>query len=320
MTKFRKLLTYLILALSAQSALLSPAHAVERFRPFVLAWRGHADFQTRVAEVRQALESAGFDIVADFSPYPEDAYLDELRILVFTSGELKRLAARSRYGGFATAQRVSISRHRGDVQVAYVNPTYMAHAYRLSTDLKGITDKLAGALGRVRDFGSEKGLTEKHLRTYRYTFGMEYFDEPYELASFANHEQALREVTRNLAAATGLGITPVYRIDIPGKDETIIGVTRRGRGKEDRYYDDHWIMDNVDFGELHTTAYLPYEVMVTGNRVIAMSMRFRMAVYHPDLSMKGRDSFMNIIPSPLAVKNVLGAAVTGNLAANITHK
>ncbi len=296
------------------STLLAPcmtAQAIERFKPFVLAWRGTADFATKVNEVKQSLENAGFQIVASVAPYPEDAYLDDLRILVFTSPQLKRFAARSPYGGFAAAQRVSISRLGDDIQVSYLNPTYTAHAYRLRSDLKEVAKQLTTALGRIEAFGSEKGLTEQALRTYRYTFGMEYFDEPYELAKFSSYNQAVEQVEKNLGKSGNIGVEPVYRIDIPGKSETIIGVTRRGEGEKSKYYDDHWIMDNVDFKELRTTAYLPYEIMITGNRVIALSMRFRMAVHHPDLTMKGRDSFMNIIPSPLAVKNALTAAVGG---------
>jgi len=292
----------------------TPLQAAERYKPFVLAWRGNDDFGSRLQQVRQSLKTAGFGIVADVTPYPEQAYLDELHILVVTSAQLKRSAARSQHGGFAAALRISVSRVGDDIQVSYVNPVYLAHAYRLRDDLKTVAQQLSSALGHIRDFGSEKGLTGPALRTYRYTFGMEYFDEPYELATFTNYHEALEQVTQNLAQAGDIGIRQVYRVDIPGKQETIIGITRRGEGEDGKYYDDHWIMDNVDFGELHTTAYLPYEIMITGNRVIALSMRFRMAVHHPDLSMKGKDSFMNIIPSPLAVKNALTTAVKGTAA------
>ncbi|HHJ17380.1 MAG TPA: hypothetical protein ENJ80_11860 [Gammaproteobacteria bacterium] len=307
----KQILIQFTVALSVLFAPCMAAQAVERFKPFVLAWRGTAVFATKVNEVKQSLEDAGFQIVANVAPYPEDAYLDDLRILVFTSPQLKRFAARSPYGGFAAAQRVSISRLGDDIQVSYLNPTYTAHAYRLGSDLKEVTKQLASALGRIETFGSEKGLTEQALRTYHYSFGMEYFDEPYELANFSSYSQAVEQVETNLGRSADIGVEPVYRIDIPGRDVTVIGVTLRGEGEKRKYYDDHWIMDNVDFKELHTTAYLPYEIMITGSRVIALSMRFRMAVYHPDLTMKGQDSFMNIIPSPLAVKNALTAAVGG---------
>ena len=286
------------------SSLTTPTLAAERFKPFILAWRGQGDFEQKVDSVRHKLEGAGFQIVAEVAPYPEKAYVDALRILVFTSPKIKRIAARSQYGGYAAAQRVAITRSGDDIQISYVNPVYMAHAYRLKSDFSELAAQLENVLGKVQSFGSKKGLTARKLRKYHYTFGMEYFDEPYKLAEYSNYNEALKQVEARLKS-NSRGIRQVYRIDIPGKEESIIGITRHGEGKKDEKYDDHWIMDNVDFGELHTTAYLPYEIMVTGNRVVGLSMRFRMAVHHPDLKMMGKNSFMNIMPSPGALKKVL---------------
>ncbi len=305
------LVTFLLILATALTVNL-PTHAAERFKPFVLAWRGNADFAAKVEEVRASLEAAKFQVVADVAPYPEQAYVDDLRILVFTSPELKRMAARSEHGGFAAAERVAITRSGNDIQVSYVNPVYMAYAYRLKSDLADVAAKLDKALGRVETFGSKKGLTKRKLRKYHYTFGMEYFNDPYRLAEYASYTDAIKQVEKNLKT-NEVGVRQVYRIDIPGKEETIIGVTRHGEGKKGEKYDDHWIMDNVDFGEVHTTAYLPYEIMITGNKVIGLNMRFRMAVYHPDLKMMGKNSFMNIMPSPGAVRDAMTIAVGGNL-------
>jgi len=303
------------LLLAASFAVTLPTQAAERFKPFVLAWRGNADFTTRVNEVHESLQVAGFQVVADIAPYPEDGYVDELRILVFTSPELKRAAARSEHGGFAAAQRVAITRSGDDIQVTYVNPVYMAHAYRLKGDLSDTAALLALTLGKLETFGSRKGLSKRQLRKYHYTFGMEYFDDPYRLAEYASYADAVRQVEKHLAT-NAVGVRPVYRIDIPGKEETVIGVTRHGQGERGEKYDDYWIMDNVDFGELHTTAYLPYEIMITGKRVIGLHMRFRMAVHHPDLKMMGKNSFMNIMPSPGAVRDVMTVAVGGKRQKN----
>lgn len=310
MQSMKQTLVTFILILATLFTATLPAQAAERFKPFVLAWRGNADFAAKVEEVRESLEAAKFQVVADVTPYPEDAYVDDLHILVFTSPQLKRTAARSGHGGFAAAQRVAITRSGNDIQVAYVNPVYIAHAYRLKSDLADVASQLEKALGRVETFGSKKGLTKRKLRKYHYTFGMEYFDNPYQFAEYASYADAVKQVEKNLKT-NGVGVRQVYRIDIPGKEETIIGVTRHGEGKKGEKYDDHWIMDNVDFGELHTTAYLPYEIMITGNKVIGLNMRFRMAVLHPDLKMMGKNSFMNIMPSPGAVRDALTSAVGG---------
>jgi len=52
--------------------------------------------------------------------------------------------------------------------------------------------------------------------------------------------------------------------------------------------------------------------MVTGNLVVALHMRFRMAVHYPDLKMMGENSFMKLMPSPEAIRKALTVAVGGN--------
>ncbi|MCA1804590.1 MAG: hypothetical protein LC646_04425 [Xanthomonadaceae bacterium] len=68
----------------------------------------------------------------------------------------------------------------------------------------------------------------------------------------------------------------------------------------------------VDFEELKQNAYLPYEVMVMGNKVIALHMRFRMAVHFPGLKMMGSNSFMKLMSSPEAIRKALAEAVGGD--------
>lgn len=231
------------------------------------------------------------------------------RVIVFTSDALKSVAVKSKNGGFAAPQRASVTKVGDDLQVAYFNPTYMAYAYRLKSDLANTAEALEKALGKIEEFGSEKGLTERKLKKYHYTFGMEYFDDPYELAEYGSHREAVAAVEKNLAS-NNMGIRQVYRMDLPG-NKTLFGVSRKGATEDDRYYDDQWIMGTVDFEELKATPYLPYEIMVDGNEVIALHMRFRMAVSRPDLKMMGDNSFMQLMPSPEAIRKALTKAVGG---------
>lgn len=293
-----------------QSVLVTTAIAAERYKPFILAWRGSAEIDAKIAETRGALERAGFEIVTEFSPFGEGAYVDEVRILVFTSDSLKRAAAKTEYGGFAAAQRVAFTRVGDEVQVAYVNPVYLTYAYRLDASMLKVGAKIMDTLGRAETFGSKKGLSQRKLGKYHYTFGMEYFDDVYQLAEFGSHAEALAAVQKSLAN-NDAGIRELYRIDLPGKEEAVIGVSRKGAAEDDRYMDDQWIMSNVDFQDLKGTAYLPYQVLVTGNRVVALHMRFRMAVHYPDLKMMGKNSFMNLMPSPAAIEKALATGVGG---------
>ena len=73
--------------------------------------------------------------------------------------------------------------------------------------------------------------------------------------------------------------------------------------------DDQFIMKEIDFRDVKSTAHLPYDVLVSGNKVYSLYARFRIAINFPDLSMMGANSFMNIMKTPDAIRNVLKKTV-----------
>jgi len=285
---------FLLNAASADEALL---------KPFVLGSRGPGAVAEKTAGVKAALLAQGFTIAGEYQPYPEAV------VLVATGDELKSNAAKSEHGGFGAAVRVSITSVKDEVQVAYTNPVYMANAYRMQGDLAGVAAKLASALGKQEEFGA-KGMKAKKLRSYHYMFGMEYFDEPSVLAEYGSFEEAAAYVETGLAAGRG-GVTKVYRIDIPEKKEAVFGVAMKAATEADKNMDDKYIMREIDFKEIRSTAHLPYEILVSGNKVYALYARFRIAVSFPDLSMMGSNSFMNIMKSPEAIRKALVQAAGG---------
>jgi hypothetical protein len=299
-------------ALMLMSALLLPlaggVQAAERFKPFVLASKGPGNFEAKVQETRSALIAAGFEVLGEYSPY-SNTFVDNAHVIVVTNDELKKTASMTKYGGFAAPWRVAVTQVGDEIQVAYANPQYIANAYRLKADLNGVSGALRAALGAKEAFGSKKGLTEKKLQKYHYTFGMEYFTDPYELAEYKSHQAAVDALEKNLAAGVA-GVTKVYRLDLPN-NVSVFGVERKAPSEAEIDMDETHIMSVVDFGELKGTAYLPYEMMVDGNKILALHMRFRMAVHYPDLKMMGENSFMNIMPSPNAIRDALTAAAGG---------
>ena len=272
-------------------------------KPFVLASKGPGELTQAVDVTKTKLMQNGFTIAGTHSPYPNAA------IIVVTNDEMKTTAAKSEHGGFGAAQRVSVTRVGNEVQVAYTNPTYMANAYRMAGDLKETSARLQAALGRVEEYGA-KGLTVSQLRKYHYTFGMEYFDEPNELAKYASHEEAVKAVEAGLAAGKQ-GVTKVYRVDVAGKKETLFGVAMKGEGEAGKFMDDKYIMSEIDFKDLKSTAHLPYDILVSDNKVYALYARFRIAISFPDLSMMGANSFMNIMKAPEALREALALTVGG---------
>jgi uncharacterized protein (DUF302 family) len=288
--------------------LASGVQAAEKFKPFVLGSKGAGDFDAKVAATKTALTGAGFEIVGEYSPY-SGTFVDNTYVIVVTNDELKKAAAMTELGGFAAPWRVAVTQTGGEVQVAYANPLYLAKAYRLKSDLNGVNEALKSALGAQETFGSRRGLSARKLRKYHYTFGMEYFDDPYELASYDSHDQAVKTIEKNLEAGVA-GVGKVYRLDL-GNDITVFGVSMKAPTEAEKDMDDAYIMSVVDFEALKGTAYMPIEILVDGNNVYAQHMRFRMAVHYPDLKMMGKNSFMNIMPSPNAIQEALTTAAGG---------
>lgn len=272
-------------------------------KPFVLGSRGPGTVTEKAVVVKTALAAQGFTIAGEYTPYPDAT------VIVTTNDELRSNAAKSELGGFGAAVRVSVTKVKDEVQVAYTNPVYMANAYRMKDDLAGVAAKLAAALGKQEEFGA-KGLTAKKLRSYHYMIGMEYFNEPSVLAEYGSFEEAAAAVESGLAAGRG-GATKVYRIDVPEKKEAVFGVALKGATEADKYRDDKFIMSVIDFKDIRSTAHLPYEMLVSGNKVYALYARFRIAVSFPDLSMMGSNSFMNIMKSPEAIRKALTLAAGG---------
>ncbi|HMM53840.1 MAG TPA: hypothetical protein PKC23_02350 [Candidatus Desulfobacillus sp.] len=266
-------------------------------KPFVLASKGTGEVAAKADEVKAALAKNGFTLAGSYSPYPNAV------VIVVTNDEMRTAAAKSELGGFGAAQRVSVTKVGDEVQVAYTNPVYMANAYRMADDMKGVAAKLQAALGRIEAFGSS-GHYPNQLRKYHYMIGMEYFDEPSLLASYGSHDEAVKAVENGLAAARQ-GVSKVYRVDLPGKKEALFGVAMKGDGEEGRYRDDKYIMSVIDFKELKSTPHLPYEMLVADNKVYALYARFRIAINFPDLSMMGDNSFMRIKPAPEAIRKAL---------------
>jgi hypothetical protein len=182
----------------------------------------------------------------------------------------------------------------------------MANAYRMKGDLSGTATALAGALGKVEEFGA-KGMTAAKARKYNYMIGMEHFNEPSVLAEYGSYEEAVKAVDAKLTNNKN-GVSKVYRVDIPGKKESVFGVAMKGSG-DTKAMDDRFIMSEIDFRDLKSTAHLPYEVLVSGNTVYALYARYRIAINFPDLSMMGDNSFMKIMDTPDAIRDVLKKTV-----------
>lgn len=265
-------------------------------KPFVLAYRGAGTIDAKLGEVKAAVEREGFQVVGEYTPYKGT------RIVVVTSEALKKNAANSGFGAYGAALRISITEKGKDLQVSYINPLYMAQAYRMKDGLADTATKMEKALGKKETFGSKNGLTSAKLRNYHYMMLMPYFTDQVDLAKFKSQEEAVRAVEANLAAGKG-GTVKVYRVDLAGKKETVFGVgIREGDGSDEA------VMKTVDYNELKQAAHLPYELIVSDGTVYMLHGKFRIAVDFPDLTM---GTFMKISGAPSAIENTLRQVAGG---------
>ncbi len=269
------------------------------YRPFVVASAGPGTLAEKTQSTRAALESAGFEVAGQYSP------VDGSNVIVVTNETLKEIAAMSERGGYGAGQRVSISEAGETIEVAFVNPLYIQYGYHLKGDMKPVYDSLVESLGYVRACGADgKKMTAKKLDDFHYTIAMPYFDDVYELGSFASHEEAVAAVEAGLALE-GDALTQIYRLDIPGKQQTVFGVGMTMTNEDEQDIDSSFQMDVVDFEGCKKRAYFPYEVLVSGNDVEALHMRFRMALHFPDLSMMGKHGFMKLKDAPGEIEDAL---------------
>ncbi|MDZ7802824.1 hypothetical protein [Thiohalophilus sp.] len=290
-----------LLALLLSTGILQ---AEEKIKPFVLADSQGADMATAVSTAKQKLVDAGFEVVGEYSPY------DNATIVAITSDALKATAAKTDYGVFGAAQRVTFYNAGDNVQVAYTNPVYLAHAYRLDGSLAAVAAQLEGALGKQQTYGSEKGLTGEDLRDYQYKWLMPYFYDRLNLADYNTYEDAVNGVEAAISAGKG-GVKPVYRIDLPGQEASVFGVNILGNSDETECAGDQYIMERIDFKDTKSLGHLPYEIVVKGNKAYALRAEFRIAISFPDLSMMGSNSFASIMCAPSAIEAALTKAAGG---------
>jgi hypothetical protein len=277
-------LSFLFLCTSAMAA------DEGRLRPYILGSSSAGAIADKLDSTRQALQANGFEIAGEYAPY------QGAHILIVTSAEMSKQAAGSDFGGYGAAQRISLTEVDGQVQVSYTNPEWMANVYRMKADMKGVGSALSKALGNDQDFGSSGGRTLKNLREYHYMVFMPYFDDHLMLAEYGSHAEAVSAVEAGLAAGKG-GVTQIFRVDVDGKDEVLFGVAmKEGEGA------DATVMGVTDQSALRHTAHLPYEMLVSGNRVYTLHGKFRIAQSFPDLTMS---TFMKISGAPDAIEKVL---------------
>ncbi len=299
--------TFILFSNSMLKAEIADLDAEKYHKPFILAQAvTSTDTDGITSKVKRALKKARFEIVGQYSPYANT------NIIIISSPKLRRYASQSENGIYGAIQRVSITTVNGVTQLSFTNPTYMAHAYRMKTDLSDISRSLKKVLGFKKEFGSKKGATKYKLRRYQYQFMMmPNFTDRLELAEYPSQQAALKAVQRALDNNSA-GVSKVYQVSLKGKNETVIGVKMEGNATS-QCSGDEFIMKNIDFKKIKSSPHLPYEMIIQDGVVYALFAEFRIAMNFPDLAMVGDNSFMSIMCTPDAIIEALTLAAGGEI-------
>jgi len=250
-------------------------------KPYFMVSNSAGNIAEKVSETKAVLEENGFEIVGEYSPFT-GRY-----VVIFTNKNMITDAAKTDFGAYGAALRIAFTEIDGKIQVAYTNPVYWSNAYRMELETKQLNIKLEKCFGVCKAFGSKDGMQINKLRKYHYMMAMPYFDDPCELAKYRSYDEAIQTIEAGLKAQKG-GVNKVYRIDIPGKRETVFGVALTQKSGSDKV-----IIDKIDNTNLKHTAYLCYEIVVSGNKAYALHGRFRIALSFPDLTMGSFTKIMN---------------------------
>lgn len=292
-TLFRTILITSVLSLSTNSFSANPDN--DKLKPFVLAYEVEMTLDQALTQIKNQLAGSEFEIITEYRPY------DDAVVLIITSDALKKSLIKESYGGFAAPQRVSLTKVGKLIQIAYTNPVYMQHAYRFKVDLSPVLTAMEKALGKDRDFGGE-GLSPSKLERYRYSFGLEDFTAFYEAPEFSSQQEAINQLEQGFSKPEN-GISKIYRIDIPGTDQVVFGIDMSHKTSGNKDLDLLEMMQTIDHKPLKRTAYLPYEILVKNNKIIALHPRFRIAVNFYDLKMFGKNGFGKLFSVPQSYEN-----------------
>lgn len=268
----------------------------QNLKPYMLGLKSSEPLITLKEKIASNLEKNGIEIIGQYQPANDN----KRWIFIFTSPELK--TAVQKFGGitgFAASLRVALTSENGKTLVTYTNPNYWGNAYfrkdfsEVAASYHALNTKLEKAMaetGQFRDveFGSKKGLSEKSLRKYHYMFGMPYFDDTIKLQDFSSFQQAVQTIEKN-ASNPGNNLDLLYKIDIPGKDLSLFGFGLKGEKGESKF------LPIIDIDNPKHTAFLPYEILVTGKEVHMLHGRYRIAIAFPDLTM---GTFSKIMSTP----------------------
>ena len=278
------------------------AFADDVYKPYILGAKSSLPMNDVIEKLKINLQNNELEIVGEYIPANDENRF----VVVISSEELKSIVIDLKgLSGFLAALRVGITARDGVYDISYVNPKYLAMAYlqhdydQWKAQINTLAQKLQNSMHGfetvvMQPFGSEKGLTEKKLKKYKYMMAMPKFEDIVELAEFESYKIAVEKIQTNLAASQTS--SKVYQIDFPEQKLTLFGISLSSEKGEEK------ILPVIDISEPKHTAFLPYEMLVFDNKAVMLHGRYRIALSFPDLTM---GTFMKIMSTPGEIEDAM---------------
>ena len=171
---------------------------------------------------------------------------------------------------------------------------------KVSSYYSNLNSKLKTALtgfdeNKFTEFGSKKGVSNSDLKKYHYMVGMPYFDDNVKIKEFSSFESAISTIEKNLKSGNS-NFKKVYDIKLNSEKIALYGIALPGTDGEKLF------MPKIDISSPKHTAFLPYELLVVGNKAYMLHGRFRIALSFPDLTM---GQFMKIVSTPGYIEDMM---------------
>ncbi len=268
----------------------------QKLKPYILAGSSASTIDVVEKSITEKLKANGFSVEGTYKPLSSK----DRTVIAITNDDL--IAAVKKAGGlkgFALALRVALTVENGKVMISYTNPEYWGRAYftdkwdiaapyyskfssKLKTSLADFSNE------KFKEFGSAKGIDASELKKYHYMVSMPYFDDNIKIKEFKSFDEAINKIEANLK--TGVpDVKKVYDIKLAGEKIALYGFALTGAEGEKLF------MPKIDIGSPKHTGFLPYELLIVGNKVYMLHGRFRIALSFPDLTMS---QFMKIVSTP----------------------
>jgi hypothetical protein len=275
----------------------------QNLKPYVEGFETMESVTSIQEKIVKILESNGLKVVGQYQPANDK----NRAAIIFTSLEIENAIKKvGGLTGFAATLRIGITSENGKTVVSYTNPFYWGNAY-FRTDFESVSNNYSALNEQIiktmksagefigKPFGSKNGLSEKSLRKYHYMMAMPYFDDVIELAHFDSYDAAIAKIDANFRKGIA-DVKQVSKVVIPGKKIALYNVALLGEKGESKF------LPVIDIAQPKHTASLPYEILVTDNRVVMLHGRYRIALSFPDLTM---GTFVKIMSTPGDIENQL---------------